>query len=653
MEDSKDKIKEQAPAPQVVNAAEEPARAEWGNHCEFFLSSLGLAVGLGNIWRFPYVCYSNGGGTFLLPYLLMLLIVGLPLFFMEMALGQYAGLSAPKIYARLAPGLKGMGYGMVTIPTVINFYYTVVMAYAFYFLFMGFTSTLPWGVCSNDYNSENCYSFIEADECNSTALFFNKTCMPTEIFCDDHGFDSLEGNNTHCFDLSWNGTAKAVKDIEQRVSGAEEFWYRQVLDVQVKYTEDGTVIDTEINSWSQWGSVNWKIAGCLLLCWTIVCLSLIKGVQSYGKVVYFTTLFPYIVLTTLLIYASTLPGFTTGLEFYLVPDWSKLGNLSLWNAAASQIFYSLGVSQGSQLLLSSYNGFKTNCHRDALLIGLCNSLTSIYAGLVVFGVVGFIAYKKEALVSEVVEAGPGLAFIVYPEAVSAMAAAPFFSFMFFFMLCLLAISSVCGSWEPLIASITDEFPSLRKKRVLVMIGSCTIAFLAGFPICFQSGVLLFQLMDARTANSVVLMSFLQLVTLSWFYGLDRFFVHIEEMGMKLPGFLKVYWRTCWTIITPFMIAFVTIYAWAYKEADFYLGYEYPPAVQFLGWCFELLALSVLIIYGLIVIIKRCRKGDPVAFLKPGPMMLPKDTWGPRPDSGLPTTAPVVAVDNPTFQIDES
>ena len=75
-------------------------RAEFGNHCEFFLTSLGLAVGLGNIWRFPYKCYVNGGGTFLIPYLIMLAIVGLPLFFMEMALGQYAGLSAPKIYSR-------------------------------------------------------------------------------------------------------------------------------------------------------------------------------------------------------------------------------------------------------------------------------------------------------------------------------------------------------------------------------------------------------------------------------------------------------------------------------------------------------------------------------------------------------------------------
>ena len=94
-----------------------PGRGEWGNHCEFFLTSLGLAVGLGNIWRFPYVCYQNGGGTFLVsrlpifleillwgkkscfqvPYLLCLLLLGLPLFFMEMALGQYSGTSCTKV----------------------------------------------------------------------------------------------------------------------------------------------------------------------------------------------------------------------------------------------------------------------------------------------------------------------------------------------------------------------------------------------------------------------------------------------------------------------------------------------------------------------------------------------------------------------------
>ena len=72
-------------------------RETWGNHCEFFLSSLGLAVGLGNVWRFPYVCYENGGGSFLIPYVGMLILVGLPAFFMELSLGQYSRVGSNKV----------------------------------------------------------------------------------------------------------------------------------------------------------------------------------------------------------------------------------------------------------------------------------------------------------------------------------------------------------------------------------------------------------------------------------------------------------------------------------------------------------------------------------------------------------------------------
>ena len=73
------------------------SRESWGNHFEFFLSSLGLAVGLGNVWRFPYVAYENGGGTFMVPYIIMLFIVGLPCLFVEQSVGQYARVGANKV----------------------------------------------------------------------------------------------------------------------------------------------------------------------------------------------------------------------------------------------------------------------------------------------------------------------------------------------------------------------------------------------------------------------------------------------------------------------------------------------------------------------------------------------------------------------------
>ena len=75
----------------------EQKRETWGSYFEFFLSSLGLAVGLGNIWRFPYIAYENGGGSFLLPYLIMVFVVGLPVFFMEQSIGQFGRVGANKV----------------------------------------------------------------------------------------------------------------------------------------------------------------------------------------------------------------------------------------------------------------------------------------------------------------------------------------------------------------------------------------------------------------------------------------------------------------------------------------------------------------------------------------------------------------------------
>ena len=79
----------------------EEERESWGNHCEFFLTSLGLAVGLGNVWRFPYVAYTNGGGSFLIPYLIMLFIVGMPAFFVELTCGQYGRVGCNKVGGKL------------------------------------------------------------------------------------------------------------------------------------------------------------------------------------------------------------------------------------------------------------------------------------------------------------------------------------------------------------------------------------------------------------------------------------------------------------------------------------------------------------------------------------------------------------------------
>lgn len=109
----------------------------------FILAAIGSAVGLGNIWRFPYVAYENGGGAFVIPYLVALLTAGLPFLLLDYALGHRFRGSAPLSFARLRRGTEGFGWWQVAICTVIAVYYAAVIAWALRYTF--FSVSEAWG----------------------------------------------------------------------------------------------------------------------------------------------------------------------------------------------------------------------------------------------------------------------------------------------------------------------------------------------------------------------------------------------------------------------------------------------------------------------------------------------------------------------------
>lgn len=90
-----------------VTVSSDPPREHWSQKTEFLLAVIGFAVDLGNVWRFPYICYKNGGGAFLIPYCIMLVLGGLPLFYMELALGQFHRSGCLTIWKHICPALKG------------------------------------------------------------------------------------------------------------------------------------------------------------------------------------------------------------------------------------------------------------------------------------------------------------------------------------------------------------------------------------------------------------------------------------------------------------------------------------------------------------------------------------------------------------------
>ncbi|MCO1600960.1 sodium-dependent transporter [Desulfosporosinus nitroreducens] len=118
-------------------------REQWGTRAGFILAAVGSAVGLGNIWRFPYVAYDNGGGAFFIPYLFALLTAGIPMLIMEFTMGhKYRG-SAPLAYLRMNKKTEWIGWWQVTIAFVISTYYSVIVAWAMAYAY--FSVGLQWG----------------------------------------------------------------------------------------------------------------------------------------------------------------------------------------------------------------------------------------------------------------------------------------------------------------------------------------------------------------------------------------------------------------------------------------------------------------------------------------------------------------------------
>lgn len=190
----------------------------------------------------------------------------------------------------------------------------------------------------------------------------------------------------------------------------------------------------------------WQLALCLGIAWIIVFLCIFKGIKSSGKVVYFTSIFPYVVLLILGINGWTLPGAGIGIEFYLKPDFNKLLEISVWFDAAVQIFFTMSTSYGGLITLASYNKFNQHTLRDTFVITISNALTAIFAGFVVFSYIGYLAQVTQQEVKDVVSSGSGLAFIVFPFAVTKLAGAPFWSVIFFIMMLTLGLDSQVFSY---------------------------------------------------------------------------------------------------------------------------------------------------------------------------------------------------------------
>ncbi|CAL4163651.1 unnamed protein product, partial [Meganyctiphanes norvegica] len=284
-----------------------------------------------NFWYFPKRVNKNNKGAFLIPYLIMMVVEGAPLFLLELGIGQRLRQGSLGVWTQISPWWAGLGIASTIVSYLVGLYYNVIIAWCFYYLFNSFKNPLPFGVCPNE--------TIEEDL----------------------------GNNT------FKRTEQVVEECALS-SETAYFWYRQTLDAS------GSISDPE--------GIKWWMALCLVLSWILVWLCIMKGIQSSGKVVYFTALFPYMILIIFFGRAVTLKGAGAGLKHMFTPKMEKLLDPTVWMDAACQVFYSLGLAFGSLIAFASYNPIKNNCKRDALFMCTITVFTATFATIDIFAVLG-------------------------------------------------------------------------------------------------------------------------------------------------------------------------------------------------------------------------------------------------------------------------
>ena len=380
-------------------------RATFGSKIGVILATVGCAVGLGNIWRFPYMLGENGGAAFLLVYISCILFLGIPVMITEFFIGRYSRKNAAGAFKVMAPGTKWsvIGYNGVTAAFLILGYYAVVSGWTLEYIVQAFSG-------------------------------------------------SLEGKNATDF--------------------ADEF----------------TAFSTGV-----FRPILWTVV-FIALTHIIIVSGVKEGIERASKV-----MMPmlFLILIALCVRSITLPGASEGLTFLFNPDFSKIDS-SVVLSAMGQAFFSLSIGMGCLITYASYFGKQTNLQTTALQVTILDTLVAVLAGVMIFPAVFSFGIEPTT--------GPELVFITLPNVFEQLPFGNIWSFVFFVLLALAALTSTISLHEVSTAYVHEEYHVSRKKAaIIVSVGVTILGILSSLSMGLLKsytlfGLNFFNLLDFVTAK---------------------------------------------------------------------------------------------------------------------------------------------------------
>lgn len=434
----------------------------------FILVSAGCAIGIGNVWKFPYVAGQNGGGLFVLVYLLFLAVLGIPILTMELSLGRASRKSIVQAYKKLEPkGSKWHVHGWFSLA-------------GNYLLMMFYTSVSGWMVDYGWKFATGGFKGVTAE--GADAVFTDMLANPAELTI----FMAIT------VILGFAVCAGGVKNGLERVS-------------------------------------KWMMIALLVL------------------------------IVVLAVNSVFLENSAEGLRFYLMPDFSSIEKVGLFNivsAAMSQAFFTLSLGIGSMQIFGSYMSKDNTLAGEAIRITVLDTFVAIMSGLIIFPACFSFGVEPTQ--------GPSLIFVTLPKIFINMPAGRLWGTLFFLFMSFASFSTLTAVFENIISSCMDNFGWSRKKSTLI---NCVFMLVMSMPCLLGfnvlSGVQLFGMDILGMEDFIVSKLLLPLGSLiillfcsfRFGWGFDNYLKETNTgEGMKMPKALAPYFK----YVLPLLLLFVFV-----------------------------------------------------------------------------------------------
>jgi SNF family Na+-dependent transporter len=451
-------------------------KQEWGTRLGVILAVAGSAVGLGNFLRFPGQAAANGGGAFMIPYFVALLLVGIPIGWAEWTMGRYGGRkgfhSAPAIMGVIGGGrvMRYLGSTGVLIPLAVSFYYTYIEAWC-----LGYA----WHYAVNGGVVDAAAPI--AEQTQQAAAFY-----------------------TNFIGASDNGVV-AAGSIQTFV-----FW----------------AIAFSINIWLVYRGISKgieKFVSFAMPAMAVCAIIVLIRVLTLGT--------PNPALPE--------QSVVNGLGYMWNPNFEALGNAQTWLAAAGQIFFSLSVGFGVIINYASYMKKKDDVVLSGLTASATNELFEVSFGGLITLTAAFVFLGVAGTTAAVAGGTFGLGFNTLPVVFAQMGAfGPIIGAVWFFMLFLAAITSSISMYQPSLAFFQESLGWTREKATALLVGICLVgSFLVMY---FSKGSVFLGTIDDWVGTFLIfVLAMVQIICFSWIFGIDRGWKEAHEGAhIRIPRIFK-------------------------------------------------------------------------------------------------------------------